>query len=480
MVMAIEWAILTDRQFESLCYDVLSRSGYKNVEWFGRGGDDRGRDIKCDRTDEILLGKDTRITCIAQCKRHISQPPSVSDLVATIAWADAHNPNRLFIMVSNILSPNTNDWLDKIRPQKKYDIVVYDEKNFEAFFEGNPDLYVKHFAREFPFPRNSVIGSLLDMECKSTAQISKETGLPQDQVKSILDDLSSRKAVAEAEPSCYHLESTMASFVELSHTLLFDEKRRVMLLTSQYSKAIIGRELMDYIQSRYHIKLDEDQKSSLSRLLGMSPSALNTALSAPTEIYDTGYAHVQDIGLKGEQLEKWNEMMIATFLSDLLPGTIADLRGSSDALKENKVEGCNIDIGIKMANSEASLLDMRCETTTLLLPAKGPVKAGQLLVATDPDLFIQTGNILSNLKLLDRAISEYDRAISGIEDAKKLAQAWNNKGVCFWRLGKPEAIGCFQRAQELDPSLIEARNNEEKCRVDLGSGDQDRGAERNR
>jgi len=482
MTMAIEWAILTDREFESLCCDVLSSAGYKNLQWLGRHGDDHGSDIKCDTTVEILPGQDTRVTCIAQCKRYITQPPSIKDLTLTIAWADVHKPKRLFIMVSNILSAGTYEWIDGIRPEKKYDIFVYDDKNFEAFFEANPNLYVKHFRKEFPSPKNSVIASLLDMEYKTTAQISTETGLPQDQVKSILDDLTSRKVVAEGEPSCYHLESTMASFLEVSHRLLVGERSKVKFVTSQYSKAIIGRELMDYIQSRYYITLDGDRRTTLAQLLSISPSALNLILTAPTEIYDTGYAHVQKMALKEQDLQKWNESMLATLLADLLPCAIADLRSSGETLKEEKVEGYNVSIGLRAANSKASLLDIEFETTILSLPVKGPVRAGQLVTATDPDLYIKVGNILANMKLFQQSISSYDIAIAEIKDTKKLAEAWNNKGVCLWRFGrKPEAIGCFEKAQELDPSLTEARNNEEKCRADLGSSsDQDHGAGRNR
>jgi tetratricopeptide (TPR) repeat protein len=467
--MAVDWSILTDRQFESLCYDVLSRSGYRNVEWFGSGGDDRARDIRCEKTDEILPGKDTRITCIAQCKRHISQPPSISDLVTTIAWADAHNPKRLFIMVSNILSANTNDWLDSIRPQKKYEIFVYDEKNFEVFFEANPDLYAKHFRSEFPFPKNSVIGSLLDMECKTSAQISTETGLSNEQVKSFLDDLRSRRVVAEGEPSYYGLEPTMASFLEVSHRLLVDEKRKARFLASQYSRAIMGRELMDYIQSRYHVALDEDRRTALAQLLRISPSALEFILTGPTEIYDAAYAHAQKITLKDEDLRDWNESMLASLLADLLPRSIADLRSSGETFKKEKIEGYSVSIGLRAANSQASLLDIQCETTILSLPAKGPIKAGELVTATDPDLHIKIGGILANMRLFQQSISSYDRAISEIKDPKKLAQAWNNKGVSLWRLGKPEAIVCFEKALELDASLNQARKNEKNCRADLGS-----------
>jgi tetratricopeptide (TPR) repeat protein len=483
MSSIVEWVLLTDERFESLCYDVLARTGYRNLIWLGRSGGDRGRDIKCEKTYEIVPGHDRHMTCIAQCKRYLSRPPSISDLTLTIAWAEFHNPDILIIMVSNILSADTREWLNGISQQKRFHVSICDEKNFEGFFETNRDVYAKYFEREFPSPKNSVIGSLLDMECKTIGGISTEIGLIPDQVKSILDDLQSRKVVLleEGGPSCYRLAPSMTTFVGVAHSLLLDERMKLKLLGSRYCKEIIRQGLLDYIQSRYHITLDGDRKTSLAQLFSISPSALSTALSAPTEIYDTGYADVQKMALEGEPLEKWNETMIAMFLSDLLPGVMTDLRGSGNVLKENQVEGYNINIGIKMANSKASLLDMECETTILYMPVKGPVKAGQLLFPTDPDLHILTGNILLNLKLFKQAILEYDKAISAVKDTKKLAMAYNNKGLCLWRLDKPEAIGCFERAQELDPSLIDARNNEEKCRVDLGSsGDQGRGAERNR
>jgi tetratricopeptide (TPR) repeat protein len=314
-----------------------------------------------------------------------------------------------------------------------------------------------------------VIESLLDLEYKTTAQISAETGLPNEQVKSFLDDLSSRKIVAEEEPSRYRLEPTTASFLELSHRLLVDENRKVKFLTSQYSKAIMGRELMDYIQSRYHVALDEDRRTALVQLLKMSPSALEFILTAPTEIYDTGYAHVQKMALKDEDLRNWNETMLASLLADLLPRSIADMRSSGETIKEEKIEGYNVSIGLRAANSQASLLDIQCETTILSLPAKGPIKAGELVTAADPDLHIKIGGILANMRLFQQSISSYDRAISEIKDSKKLAQAWNNKGVSLWRLGKPEAIVCFEKALELDPSLTQARENEKNCRADLGS-----------
>ena len=52
--MKLDWDALTDQDFEGLCYDILNRSDLHNLEWFGRGGVDRGRDITCIRTEMIL------------------------------------------------------------------------------------------------------------------------------------------------------------------------------------------------------------------------------------------------------------------------------------------------------------------------------------------------------------------------------------------------------------------------------------------
>ena len=143
--MNLEWDVLSDQDFEELCYDLLNRNYFVNIIWKGRSGEDRGQDITCSKIETIFGNIMKETTYLVQCKKYVARPPSPSDLNTVISWADAHRLHVLLIMVSNTLSVNTHDWLSDIAKNKSYHILAYEEKNFEHFLEKNKDLYKKYF-----------------------------------------------------------------------------------------------------------------------------------------------------------------------------------------------------------------------------------------------------------------------------------------------------------------------------------------------
>lgn len=471
--LTIEWSKLTDDDFENLCYDVLVGEGYKNLEWLGRKGGDRGRDILATKLMKMTEAHEPMFNFLVQCKKYLARPPAPSDLQETLAWADAHNPSVLMIMVPNTLTADTRDWLDQIRPQKRYHILVYDEKNFDQFFDHNREVYLKHFGKERVFPRKLIVSSLLRSTDQTIQTISSDAQLSKDEVETILHDLEQQRIVSHEgseEAALYHLERDLTTFANLAKEFLADETMRYGFISSEYCQSLVGPELVSHIESRYHLVLDADQRVALAKLLKISASALNTALFSPTDKYDTGYAHIEELGLRDDERDKWNQSLFTEFMSTLLEKAIADLRDPDvkTTLKQNEVEGYNIGIKIKMASSKGPVLDLGSEVTIMLLKAAGPIKAGQLVSATDPDLFMRTGDILLHLELLEQAMGEYDRAISGLKDAQKLAAAWNNKGVCLMALQRwNKAIPCFDKALEIHPTLNEARNNKQRCQAAL-------------
>ena len=53
------------------------------------------------------------------------------------------------------------------------------------------------------------------------------------------------------------------------------------------------------------------------------------------------------------------------------------------------------------------------------------------------------------------------------------AEAWNNEGVAFYKLGKPEeAIDCYDKALDLDPGLAQAWNNKGLALRELGKSEE--------
>jgi tetratricopeptide (TPR) repeat protein len=178
---------------------------------------------------------------------------------------------------------------------------------------------------------------------------------------------------------------------------------------------------------------------------------------------------MKELGIQGDERDKLNQSLLTEFIATLLEKAIVDLREPDVklALKQNRVDGYVISIRIKMANPKELVLNLGVEESIMLLRAKGPIMAGQLVSATDPDLFLRTGDILMNLELLEPATRGYEKAIAGLKDSQKLAAAWNNKGVCLMRLQKwTKAIPCFSKSLEIHPTE-EARKNKQKCEEDF-------------
>jgi tetratricopeptide (TPR) repeat protein len=471
--LTIEWNKLTDEDFESLCWDVLAELGYKNLQWLGKKkGGDRGRDILAMKPMEVTETHEVMLRFLVQCKRYLANPPGPSDLQETLAWADAHNPDWLMIMVPNTLTSGTHDWLDLIRPQKKYQILVYDEKHLEQFFDKHGNVYAKHFGGK-RVARERIICSMLDREMKSPKRLADETQLPEEQVAAILEKLDQEGLISREEGEkvviSYSLKTSTTAFAEIAKRFLTDESK-FEFLASKYSEFAMNSDLADYVESRYHILLSKDQKQALIKLFGISPSALQAALFSPTDKYDTAYAHAEQIGLRGDERDRWNQLLLTEFMSTLLEKAIADLRDPDvkTTLEKNEVEGYDVGITIKMASSKGPVLNLGSELAIMLLKAGGPIKAGQLVSATDPGLFVRTGSIFLHLELFEQAMGEYDRAISELKDKQKLAAAWNNKGVCLMALRRwDKAIPCFDKALEIHPTLNEARDNKQKCEAAL-------------
>ena len=117
-----------------------------------------------------------------------------------------------------------------------------------------------------------------------------------------------------------------------------------------------------------------------------------------------------------------------------------------------------------MASIEEPIIDLSSESVIMLIKAKGTIKAGSLVSATTPDLFIRVGGVLMNLGLLEEAARQYDLAIEQVKDEEKLKVALNNKGVCLMGLNRiSDAVPCFEEALNLDPNLKEAQKNRQKC-----------------
>ena len=128
---------ITHRQFEELCYELMEANGFKNIEWFGKGGADKGRDLTAVKYDEPLSGIQKERRWVVQCKRYIKAPPNKTEIEGFLVAAREHSPDVVLLIITNTLSANLKDWLKSVKPAYEFEIFTWEEKDLEREIAKN-------------------------------------------------------------------------------------------------------------------------------------------------------------------------------------------------------------------------------------------------------------------------------------------------------------------------------------------------------
>jgi len=110
MLIHLPWHKLSPDGFELLCYELLGRMGFRDLEWF-RGPSDRGRDI-VGRFVERRGGRRQTAYAAFECKRFTRRSVAVEDVQRSILWFVARAEYRkLVIVTSSHLRTDTREWI---------------------------------------------------------------------------------------------------------------------------------------------------------------------------------------------------------------------------------------------------------------------------------------------------------------------------------------------------------------------------------
>lgn len=96
------------KNFELFTKYLLQREGFHNIDWFGRGGGDRGRDVLAYTTEKLPMHLSYERKWIFQCKKYKKFPQN-SVLTNEVATAVQH---RIDIWVLAIPLEITSSQLD--------------------------------------------------------------------------------------------------------------------------------------------------------------------------------------------------------------------------------------------------------------------------------------------------------------------------------------------------------------------------------
>jgi hypothetical protein len=105
----------------------LEKHGFKNIEWHGTSGNDRGRDIVCIRSSEPLPGVIRTERWLVQCKRYTEKRISKGELNQLLAAAREHKPDTLLLVITDTLNSSLRDWLAEAQKDFPFSVVVWEE-----------------------------------------------------------------------------------------------------------------------------------------------------------------------------------------------------------------------------------------------------------------------------------------------------------------------------------------------------------------
>lgn len=311
--------------------------------------------------------------------------------------------------------------------------------------------------------REKVILNLLDGKSKSIEQISSEIIESKTDIELAIKRLTA-EAIVKMIDNTYKIAYELTTFLSLAKQFLYGEHRS-KFISSNYAEEIINDALLNYIKDRFRLDIPNGLKSHILNLIRISPSALREALFSSIDRYVTSDEHLTRLKMSPEELKKWRASFINSFLELLLGQFLVDHYSHRLRRKihEEEIKGYQIGINLKVATLRNLFLSLHTESVIMSAKlAEGvSVRGGELMSFTDPAIFIEFGDVLSNMGEFEKALQEFDRAIKSVKDENKLKVAWNNKGVCYLRMGNKdnEAISCFDKALEYDTGLKEAWYN---------------------
>lgn len=141
---------LDPTEFEELCFDLLTESGYVNVDW--RKGtpknsspSDRGRDIVAQRRLEDADGYEHFETWFVDAKHYAKGVPPEA-LQGLMTWAESELPDVVLVAASGFLSNPAKDWLENYRKNRRppFRIRYWERPQLSSMLTRHPDLLTRH------------------------------------------------------------------------------------------------------------------------------------------------------------------------------------------------------------------------------------------------------------------------------------------------------------------------------------------------
>ncbi|WP_271982963.1 restriction endonuclease [Pseudoclavibacter terrae] len=147
---SLDFSGLSPTDFEEFCFDLVSDSGFSNVDWrkgtpLAASPSDRGRDIVASKTLRDIDGHEYQERWFIDCKHYARGVPPDA-LQGTLAWANADRPAVVLFIASGYLTNGAKDWIAEYERSNRppFRIRVWEKPQLLRLVEKNLDLAFKH------------------------------------------------------------------------------------------------------------------------------------------------------------------------------------------------------------------------------------------------------------------------------------------------------------------------------------------------
>ena len=313
--------------------------------------------------------------------------------------------------------------------------------------------------------------------------LSRETKEPLSDLREVMQELFDQGFLI-AEPAGqprwrrnrYSLRPDFDVFLSLARQFL-DGAHRFKFLRSNFAVQMLVAGLRPYLETRFHLKLSEEERSWLPRFLAVSPAALSYALFTPMDEFITISEELEHSSLPGPEKERLRNQHLSKLYSNLLlryTGDVQDAR-FDEVLRHKGIRGHLYRITAKAASAEELFFSMNGESyLTLAVPPVTEVTSHKGFGpqnALNGDTLLGNAKALMHIQEFDYATELFDRAIKELKDPSKLLEAWHCKGTCLSSQKRySAAITCLNEALRYDSSHKEAWLHKAACLRGLGDG----------
>ncbi|KON88872.1 hypothetical protein AF332_20095 [Sporosarcina globispora] len=134
----IDWEKVHPTHFEKFIFYTISKIGFKNRQWFGRGGGDRGRDVVATTYEELPFNLGYERKWIFQCKKWVRMPAN-HIIMNEILTASQHSPDFWVLVIPVDLTASQIDYIQFLNQSQPFKIIAIPLSSIEEIIRVYPE-----------------------------------------------------------------------------------------------------------------------------------------------------------------------------------------------------------------------------------------------------------------------------------------------------------------------------------------------------